>query len=132
MNSTFTKILRIVLALGLIVFGLNKFIGFMSMPEMLANAGEFMSSLQATGYVLPIVGALEIIIGLLLLVNKSVPFALLLLAPISANILLFHLFLDLPSIGGALVIAIINVNSYIQALESVPPVVLIFQEKINV
>ena len=109
MNSTFTKILRIILALGLIVFGLNKFIGFMPMPEMPANAGEFMSSLQATGYVLPIVGALEIIIGLLLLANKAVPFALLLLAPISVNILLFHLFLDLPSIGGALVIAIINV-----------------------
>lgn len=109
MNSTFTKILRIILALGLIVFGLNKFIGFMEMPEMPANAGGFMSSLQATGYVLPIVGALEIIIGLLLLANKSVPFALLLLAPISVNILLFHLFLDLPSIAGALVIAIINV-----------------------
>jgi uncharacterized membrane protein YphA (DoxX/SURF4 family) len=109
MNSTFTKILRIILALGLIVFGLNKFIGFMPMPEMPENAGEFMSSLQATGYVLPIVGALEVIIGLLLLFNKAVPFALLLLAPISVNIILFHLFLDLPAIAGALVIAIINV-----------------------
>jgi len=108
MNSTFTKILRVILALGLIVFGLNKFIGFMPMPEMPANAGEFMSSLKASGYVLQIVGALEVIIGLMLLVNKSVPFALLLLAPISINILLFHLFLDLPSIGGALVITIIN------------------------
>lgn len=109
MNSTFTKILRFILALGLIVFGLNKFIGFMPMPELPVDAGNFMSSLQATGYVLPIVGALEVIIGLLLLFNKSVPFALLLLAPISVNIVLFHLFLDLPAIGGALVIAIINV-----------------------
>ncbi len=109
MNSTFTKILRIILALGLIVFGLNKFLGFMPMPEMPINAGEFMSSLQATGYVLPIVGVLEILIGLLLILNRAVPFALLLLAPISVNILLFHLFLDLPSIAGALVIAVINV-----------------------
>lgn len=109
MNSTFTRILRIILALGLIVFGINKFFGFMPMPELPANASDFMSSLKATGYVLPIVGALEVIIGLLLLVNKSVPFALLLLAPISVNILLFHIFLDLPGISGALVIAIINV-----------------------
>lgn len=109
MNSTFTKILRIILALGLIVFGINKFFGFMPMPELPANAGDFMSSLQATGYVLPIVGVLEVLIGLLLLANKSVPFALLLLAPISINILLFHLFLDLPGIAGASVIAIINV-----------------------
>ncbi|GHC43982.1 DoxX family membrane protein [Ulvibacter litoralis] len=109
MNSTFTKILRFILALGLIVFGLNKFIGFMPMPELPVDADNFMSSLQATGYVLPIVGALEVIIGLLLLFNKAVPFALLLLAPISVNIVLFHLFLDLPAIGGALVIAVINV-----------------------
>jgi len=109
MNSTFTKILRLILALGLIVFGLNKFIGFMPMPELPEQAADFMSSLNATGYVLPIVGALEVIIGLLLLLNKAVPFALLLLAPISANILLFHIFMDLPGIGGALVIAIINV-----------------------
>ncbi len=109
MNSTFTKILRLILALGLIVFGLNKFIGFMPMPELPAQAADFMSSLNATGYVLPIVGVLEVFIGLLLLFNKAVPFALLLLAPISANILLFHIFMDLPGIWGALVIAIINV-----------------------
>ncbi len=108
MNSTFTKILRIILALGLIVIGVNKFIGFLPIPELPTNASSFMFSLKATGYVLPIVGILEILIGLLLLVNKSVPFALLLLAPISINILLFHLYLDLPKIGGALAIFIIN------------------------
>ena len=109
MNSTFTTILRIILALGLLVFGLNKFIGFMPAPELLENAANFMQSLQATGYVLPIVGALEIFIGFLLLIKKWVPFALLLLAPISVNIVLFHLFLDLPDIAGAVVVAVINV-----------------------
>lgn len=109
MNSSFTKILRLLLGLGLIIFGLNKFFGFMPMPELPENAGSFMASLKATGYVLPIVGFLEVVIGLLLLFNKAVPFALLLLAPISINILLFHLFLDLPGISGAIVIAVINV-----------------------
>ncbi|OAB80288.1 DoxX family membrane protein [Cochleicola gelatinilyticus] len=109
MNSTFTKILRYLLGLGLLVFGLNKFIHFMPMPELPADASQFMSSLVATGYILPIVGALEVVIGLLLIFNKWVPFALLLLVPISINILLFHLFLDLSDIAGALLIAIINV-----------------------
>ena len=109
MNSNFTKILRLILGLGLIVFGLNKFFGFIPMPELPTNAENFMTSLQATGYVLPIVAFLEVVIGLMLLANKAVPFALLLLAPISINILLFHLFLDLPGITGAIVIAIINV-----------------------
>lgn len=109
MNSTFTKILRYLLGLGLLIFGLNKFIHFMPMPELPADASQFMSSLVATGYILPIVGALEVLIGLLLIFNKWVPFALLLLVPISINILLFHLFLDLSDIAGALLIAIINV-----------------------
>jgi len=109
MNSTFTTILRIILALGLLVFGLNKFIGFMPVPELPEHAGNFMQSLQATGYVLPLVGAFEVFIGLLLLINKWAPFALLLLAPITVNIVLFHLFLDLPGIGGALVVTAINI-----------------------
>lgn len=109
MNSNFAKILRVILGLGLVIFGLNKFLGFMPTPLLPEDATSFMSSLQATGYVLPIVGFLEIVIGLMLLINKAVAFALLLLAPISVNILLFHLFLDLPGIAGAIVIAVINV-----------------------
>ncbi len=108
MNSTFTKILRIILGLGLLVFGLNKFIGFMPTPDMPAEAANFISSLQATGYVLYVVAVFEIFVGLLLLINKWVPFALLLLVPISANILLFHLFLDMPDIFQALIIGVIN------------------------
>ncbi|MEP2936504.1 MAG: DoxX family membrane protein [Gilvibacter sp.] len=109
MNSTFSKILKIVLGLVLLVFGLNKFFGFIPMPELPTQAGDFMTSLGATGYVLPVVGALEVIVGLMLIFNKWVPFALLLLAPISANIVLFHLFLDLPGIAIALVIAALNI-----------------------
>ena len=109
MNSNFVKILRVILGLGLVIFGLNKFFGFMPTPLLPEDATSFMSSLQATGYVLPAVGFLEIVIGLMLLVNKAVAFALLLLAPISINILLFHLFLDMTGIAGAIVIAVINV-----------------------
>lgn len=109
MNSTFTKILRIILAVALIVFGLNKFIGFMPVPNLPAEAADFMNSLRSSGYLLQFVGLLEVFIGVLLLANKWTPFALLLLAPISLNILLFHIFLDLSDIIGALIISIINV-----------------------
>lgn len=108
MNSTFTKIMRVILALGLLFFGLNKFLGFLPVPDLPDAAAEFMSSLNASGYMLPIVGTLEVLIGLLLLFNKWTPFALLLLAPISVNIVLFHMFLDLPGIGGALAVAVLN------------------------
>jgi hypothetical protein len=58
--------------------------------------------------VLKTVGLLEIIIGVMLLLKKWVAFALVLLVPISLNILLFHLFLDASAIAGALVVATLN------------------------
>jgi len=115
MNSNFTKIIRFVLGLILIVFGANKLLmifngtGFMPQPTMPADASSFMASLGATGYILPVVGALEVYIGILLILKKWVPFALILLAPISVNILLFHIFLDLSGgMIGALLVALLN------------------------
>ena len=109
MNSTFTKLLRILLALLLLVFGANKVYPFLPIFSMPPAAANFMESLQSTGYVLYVVAALELFIGLLLLFRKWVPFALLLLAPISVNILLFHLFLDVSSIWVAIVIVALNI-----------------------
>ena len=110
MNSKFTSIVRILLGIILLVFGLNKFypLPFLPMPKLPENAAEFMSSLVATGYVLPIVGVIEVFIGILLLTKNWIAFALILLVPISLNILLFHLFLDLPGIGGAILVAVLN------------------------
>ena len=108
MNSMFTKIVRILLGILLVLFGANKFFGFIPLPELPEKAASFMTSLGATGYVLKTVGFLEIIIGALLLLKKWVAFALTLLAPISINILLFHLFLDVNGITGALLVAVLN------------------------
>jgi uncharacterized membrane protein YphA (DoxX/SURF4 family) len=111
MNSLFTKIIRIVLAIVLILFGLNKLMPspFIPLPELPEKAGQFMTSLANTGYVLKTVGVLEVLIGVLLLLKKWVAFALILLAPISINILLFHLFLDIPGLSMALIIVVFNV-----------------------
>lgn len=108
MNSMFTKIVRILLGIVLIVFGANKFLHFIPMEVPTGSAGDFMNSLNATGYIFPFVGVLEVLIGVMLLLKKWVAFALILLAPISINILLFHLFLDIPGVAVALLVAIFN------------------------
>ena len=108
MNSMFTKIVSIVLGIMLVLFGANKFSGFIPLPELPEKAASFMTSLGATGYVLKTVGVLEILIGVMLLLKKWVAFALTLLAPISINILLFHVFLDVAGIGGALLVTVLN------------------------
>ena len=108
MNSMFTKIVRIVLGIMLVLFGANKFFGFIPLPELPEKAASFMTSLGATGYVLKTVGVLEILIGVMLLLKKWVAFALTVLVPISINILLFHVFLDVAGIGGALLVTVLN------------------------
>lgn len=108
MNSLFTKIIRLLLGIVLVVFGSNKFLHFIPLPLPTGAAGDFMSSLNATGYIFPVVGILEVCIGLMLLFKKWVAFGLILLAPISINIVLFHLFLDIPGVGAALLVAALN------------------------
>ena len=70
MNSMFTKIVRILLGIILVLFGTNKFLGFIPLPELPDQANSFMTSLGSTGYVLKTVGVLEIVIGALLLMKK--------------------------------------------------------------
>jgi uncharacterized membrane protein YphA (DoxX/SURF4 family) len=109
MNSTFTNILRIILGLALVVFGFNKFLEFFPTPEMARAGANFIESLESSGYILYAVAILEIIVGLLLLIKKWIPFALILLVPISVNILFFHLFLDVSGLAVAIAIVAINI-----------------------
>ena len=54
------------------------------------------------------VGATEAIVGLLLVLKKWVPLALVMLVPISINIVMFHLMVNLPNIVPALLVALLN------------------------
>ena len=108
MNSTFTTILRMLLGVSLLIFGMNKFIAFIPIFDMAPAAANFMESLNSTGYVLYVVASLELLIGGLLLFKKWVPFALILLAPIVVNILLFHLFLDVSGMFVAVLMLVIT------------------------
>lgn len=61
-------------------------------------------ALVASGYLMPMVYATELAAGALLLVNRYVPLALTLLAPIVVNIVAFHVFLAPREIAVALVV----------------------------
>lgn len=93
-----------VLALVYLVFGSNYFFHFIPMPPMEGNAGTFTGVLYSTHF-LAFVKVLEILFGALLLWPLTRKLALLLIAPISVNILLFELFIaHQPGIGILLVL----------------------------
>lgn len=100
--------LQALLGLAFLVFGLNKFIGFMPPPELPPDAGAFMQALGKTGYMIPLIGLTEVVAGALLLSRLWSALGLFILAPVSVNIVLFHLFLA-PAAGvPAYVLAAIN------------------------
>ena len=89
-------IARILLGAIFVAFGLNAFLHFL--PKWLPPglAGQFVGAMFQSHYIL-FVSALEVISGALLLVDRYVPFALALLAPIIVNIIAFLLLL--PPVG---------------------------------
>jgi len=109
MNKKLTLILRIILGLLLVVFGANHLYSFMPAMQFPKPAGDFMMALNATGYFFKFVGITLVITGLLLLTNKWVPFALVVLAPFSVNVILFHLALAPAAIGPAVVVTLLNI-----------------------
>lgn len=86
-------ILRSLMGLIFVVFGANIFLHFLPNPPMPPAAGEFFGALFKTGYFIPMLGATQVIAGVLLLTGMMVPFALVLIGPVVFNIFMFHLFL---------------------------------------
>jgi len=100
------NISRFLLALIFTIFGLNGFLHFIRMPPPGGVAGQFFGALFISNYLVPVF-ALQLISGVLLLVNRFVPLALTILAAIIVNILLFHVLMNPAGLGLALLVAIL-------------------------
>lgn len=118
----FHAFLRVGLGLMILAFGLNKFLWFMpdfdftGYPEAkhlfntlrFSDHADTAATSTGKGYIMHLVGGAEIIVGLLLVIKKWVPFALVMLVPISVNIVAFHSMVNLPNIGPAILVAVVN------------------------
>jgi putative oxidoreductase len=102
-----TLIARLLLGLIFFVLGLNGFLNFLSMGPMPTGlAGQFIGALVLSHYFW-VVAALQVAGGALLLVNRYVPLALVLLGPVIVNIILYHVFLNPTGAPLAIVVVIL-------------------------
>jgi len=111
-RKTFARFLpptaRILLALILLLFGLNGFFQFMPAPkDMPQDIMKITGALTQAGY-LPIVSGTQVIVGLLLLINRFVPLALALLAPIIVGIITFHIRMSPSTIGPGIIVLLLE------------------------
>jgi len=92
-------IARLLLGLMFLVFGSNMFLSFIPMGQMPPGvAGQFTAALFAAHYFY-VVGAIMVISGALLVVNRFVGLGLTLLGPVLFNILTFHVLMNPSGIG---------------------------------
>jgi putative oxidoreductase len=101
-----TVIARFLLGLIFLVFGLNGFLHFIPSPPPSGIAGQFAGALFVSNY-LVVVFLLQIVSAILLLLNRYVPLALTLLAPIIVNILLFHILMAPSGLPLAIVVTVL-------------------------
>ena len=99
-------IARFLLGLIFLVFGLNGFLHFILASLPSGTAGQFVGALFVSNY-LVVVFLFQLISAILLLINRYVPLALTLLAPIIVNILLFHVLMALNGLLLALVVTVL-------------------------
>jgi putative oxidoreductase len=97
---------RYLLGLIFLVFGLNGFFHFIPMPPPTGAAGQYFIAITSTPY-WTIIFATQVIGGLLLLVGRFVPLALVILGPVIVNILAFHTFMAPAGLPLAILVAIL-------------------------
>ena len=90
--KTISTIARYLAGVIFLVFGLNGFLHFIPLPPPAGVAGQFMGALFVSHYAW-VIFAFQVIPGVLLLVNRYVPLAVAMLAPVIVNILAFHAFM---------------------------------------
>ena len=93
------------------VFGLLTLLGLVPQPSapMPTGAAAFAGALAQTVYMMPLVSGTQLIVGALLLLNRFVPLALALIAPIIVNIIAFHAFLAPSGISPGIVVAALEI-----------------------
>jgi len=109
MKSNVSKWARIVLGLFLIIYALNQFLHFLptSYGQMPENSRFF---IDAIAMYLPYLYIFEIIIGLLLVMDKWTPFIVIVLFPLTISFLIFNITNnDVSKFWPAIVVAFLNI-----------------------
>jgi uncharacterized membrane protein YphA (DoxX/SURF4 family) len=103
-----TMVIRILMGLLFLVFGLNGFLNFIPQPKDLPPEVISVSkALMEAGY-MKVVSATEVLVGVLLITGFFVPLALALIAPIVVGIITFHLSLAPNTIAPAIVVLVLE------------------------
>ncbi len=116
--------------MGLIFLGSGIAFFFTTPPPMEGPISEFFKGMMATQYFFYLLKGTEITCGLLLLLGRWVPLALVVLAPIILNIFLVHAFLMPSGLPMAVVLGTLEIYLSFFSAEYSPTVRELFKGKV--
>lgn len=126
MNKKIYHIARIILGFIIVASGAGVLFNLMPIPEFATeSANEFMQSFTDTGYFMQFLSVVKIACGLALISNKFVPLALIVFIPVSINMFFFHIFLDITTVAGALIIIVLNIYLLVSHLKDYRQVLVV-------
>lgn len=92
MKSKIMFVLCLLMGLMFINAGLNKFLNYMPMPkDMPAKMLQVMAAYKEIGWLMPLVGAVEILGGLLFIIPRTRPLGAIVILPVLVGILLSNI-----------------------------------------
>ena len=109
MNKKIVFSISLVFGIILVVLGTMAFMNLPLPGFYLPKALAFLQALGDTGYMNYIMWIIQILVGLMFITRRYVALGAVILMPISFNIVIFHLFLDLKTIIPGLIIFALNV-----------------------
>jgi uncharacterized membrane protein YphA (DoxX/SURF4 family) len=124
MKKTILLVVSILFALMFINSGLNKFFNYIPMPDPLPDdMAKLFGALGSIGWLLPLVGLVEIIAGILVIPHRTRALGAIMIFPISVGVVLTHVVNIPDNLPLALVIFAINVWFIIDNREKYMPMI---------
>jgi len=91
--------IQIVAGLLLVLFGLNGFLQFLTMPPSNEVMSAFTYAVYNTGYIFPLMAFVMLLAGISFIINKYTALTAVLVLPFILNAFLAHIFLDMNGIA---------------------------------
>jgi putative oxidoreductase len=122
MKEKILLVLTILFGLGMVVFGANKLVPFIDMkptPEQMELFGAF----GKIGWIMPLVGVVEIIGGILIAIPKTRALGAIVILPVVVGILAHNLMHEPAALGMTAVFVVINAWAIIDSKDKYLPMV---------
>lgn len=124
MKNKVLNVLSILFGLFFIVFGSNKFLQFMPMPEDIPeNLANLMGAMMTIGWLMPLIAFAEVVGGILFMIPKFRALGAIVIFPVMVGIVLTHTITDTEGLPMTILLAIIHLWVIVENKEKYLPMI---------